>query len=122
MYCGTGRCRILGARCGNRERVFILVVHCMKGTRSARTGVGGIMANPYALLTFAALCWSGNHVVGRAIGGHVPPLGVSTMRWLIPALVLWPIAQPHLQRDWPAIKAQWPIMLWLGITGGAAFS
>src|SRR6185437_5057664 len=38
-------------------------------------------ANPYLLLAAAALFWSGNHIVGRAIGGHVPPIGVSTIRW-----------------------------------------
>jgi hypothetical protein len=30
--------------------------------------------NPYFVLAFAALCWSGNHIVGRAIAGHFPPL------------------------------------------------
>ncbi|HZP79546.1 MAG TPA: DMT family transporter [Pseudolabrys sp.] len=78
--------------------------------------------NPYLLLAFASLCWSGNHVIGRAIGGHVPPLGLSTVRWLIPAFVLWPFAREHLRRDWPEIKAHWRMMLWLGITGGALFS
>jgi drug/metabolite transporter (DMT)-like permease len=78
--------------------------------------------NPYLLLGFASLCWSGNHVVGRAIAGHVPPIGVSMARWLIPALIIWPFASPHLRRDWPLIKPHWRLMLWLGLTGGALFS
>jgi drug/metabolite transporter (DMT)-like permease len=94
--------------------------------RSAPARRGGAwlrrLGNPYLLLAFAGLCWSGNHLLGRAIEGHVPPLGISTVRWLIPALVLWPVARPHLQRDWPAIKAHWVILLWLGVTGGAVFS
>ena len=79
-------------------------------------------ANPYLLLAAAALFWSGNHIVGRAIGGHVPPIGVSTIRWLVPAVLLWPWARPHLKRDWPAIRRHWPAMLWLGLTGGALFT
>jgi drug/metabolite transporter (DMT)-like permease len=79
-------------------------------------------ANPYLLLAAAALFWSGNHIVGRAIGGHVPPIGVSTIRWLIPAVLLWPWARPHLERDWPVIRRHWPAMLWLGLTGGALFT
>lgn len=79
-------------------------------------------ANPYLLLVIAALCWSGNHIVGRAMGGHVPPLTVSAIRWLIPALLIWPWVHPHLKRDWPAIRAHWKIMLWLGLTGGALFT
>jgi drug/metabolite transporter (DMT)-like permease len=78
--------------------------------------------NPYLLLAFASLCWSGNHVIGRAIAGHVPPIGISLARWLIPALIIWPAARKHLRRDWPQIKSHWRLMLWLGLTGGALFS
>ena len=79
-------------------------------------------ANPYLLLALAALFWSGNHIVGRAIGGHVPPVGVSAIRWLIPAILMWPWVRPHLKRDWPVIRAHWKVMLWLGVTGGALFT
>jgi len=80
------------------------------------------LANPYLLLAIAALFWSGNHIVGRAMGGHVPPLTVSAIRWLIPVLLMWPWARPHLKQDWPAIRVHWKIMLWLGLTGGALFT
>ena len=79
-------------------------------------------ANPYLLLALAALFWSGNHIVGRAIGGHVPPGGISTVRWLIPSILIWPWVRPHLKRDWPAIRTHWKAMLWLGVTGGALFT
>lgn len=79
-------------------------------------------ANPYLLLAVASLFWSGNHIVGRAAGGHVPSLAMSTARWLIPAVVLWAFAHRQIRRDWPAIRAHWKIMLWLGLTGGALFT
>jgi len=91
-----------------------------RGRRSSR--LDRVFGNAYVLLAFAALCWSGNHIVGRAISGHVPPIGISTVRWLIPAIILWPLARQHLQRDWPIIKAEWGIMLWLAVTGGTLFS
>lgn len=78
--------------------------------------------NPYLLLALAALFWSGNHIVGRAMAGEVPPVGVSVLRWLLPLVILWPLARPHLKRDWPLMRGHWGIMLWLGITGGALFS
>ena len=81
-----------------------------------------LFANPYLLLALAALFWSGNHILGRAIAGHVPPIGISTVRWLIPALLLWLLARQHIKRDWPLIRAHWGIMLWLGLTGGALFT
>src|SRR5215468_2163019 len=81
-----------------------------------------VVDHAWLLLAFASLCWSGNHVLGRAIEGKVPPLGISTVRWFIPAIVLWPFVRDHMKRDWPVIKSHWGIMLWLGLTGGALFS
>jgi drug/metabolite transporter (DMT)-like permease len=78
--------------------------------------------NPYLLLAIASLFWSGNHIIGRAIGGHVPPLGLSTVRWFIPALLLWPLARSHLKHDWPLIRTHAGMLLWLGLTGGALFT
>jgi drug/metabolite transporter (DMT)-like permease len=78
--------------------------------------------NPYLLLAIAGLCWSGNHIIGRAVAGHVPPLALSTARWLLPAILLWPFARPHLQREWPVIRAHWLLLLFLVVSGGALFS
>lgn len=76
----------------------------------------------YACLITAALLWSGNHVVGRAVAGLIPPIGISMARWLVPALILWPFAHRHLRNDWPTIR-KYPVrMIWFGVTGGALFS
>ena len=82
----------------------------------------GIAGNPYFLLALASLFWSGNHVVGRAVAGVAPPIGISAARWLIPAIVLWPLARPHVARDWPRIRSHWRLLLFLGVTGGAVFT
>ncbi|MCK9915611.1 DMT family transporter [Microbacteriaceae bacterium K1510] len=60
--------------------------------------------------------------MGRAMAGEVPPIGASTLRWLVPLALVLPLARPHLARDWPEIRKHWPAMLWLGLTGGAMFS
>ena len=83
---------------------------------------GGLAANAYLLVAVSTLAWAGNHVVGRAIAGHVPPYSISTLRWLIPAFVLLPFAWTHLKRDWLAIRAHKGLMLLLSITGGMMFS
>jgi drug/metabolite transporter (DMT)-like permease len=83
---------------------------------------GWLHDNPYLLLALAALFWSGNHIVGRAIGGEVPPIGISTVRWLLPTIALGFLAFPYIRRDWPVIRAHWGILLWLGIVGGALFT
>ena len=81
-----------------------------------------IWDNPYLVLAFASLCWSGNHIVGRAITSHIPPLTISTIRWLVPVFVIWFIARSEIQTDWPSVRQLWGIVLWLGITGGTLFS
>ena len=73
------------------------------------------------LAAFAALCWSGNHIVGRAIAGEVPPLATGCIRWIAPALILAPFVRPHLVRDWPEIRRTWPAVLMLSLLGGAIF-
>jgi len=78
--------------------------------------------NPYFLLAMASLFWSGNHIVGRAIAGEVPPFAISMLRWLLPAIFIGPFARFYISRDWPLIKRDWKILLFLGMTGGAIFT
>src|SRR6266513_959463 len=60
-----------------------------------------IWDNPYLVLAFASLCWSGNHIVGRAITGgtlfsalqyvglqHTTALNVSILNSLVPVLIV----------------------------------
>src|SRR5262249_55202861 len=59
--------------------------------------------------------------VGRAIAGYFPPLTISTIRWFIPAIILWIAGRSRIEQDWPLIRRHWIIMLWLGSTGGSLF-
>jgi len=91
-------------------------------TRPWHNRATAAFGNPYLLLALTSLFWSGNHIVGRAAGGIVPPLALSTLRWFIPTLLLWIIARQHIVRDWPTIRAHWKILLWFGVTGGVLFT
>jgi drug/metabolite transporter (DMT)-like permease len=84
--------------------------------------VGASSVRAYALLALASLCWSGNHVLGRAIAGQVPPVSLSALRWVAPCIIAGILARHHLSRDWPAIKSHWKVILALGLSGGALFS
>ena len=81
----------------------------------------GLFGNAYLLLALASLCWSGNHLMGRAIAGHVPPLTITTLRWLLAAAILYPFAHPYLARDWPLIRKHFGVLTYLSLTGGALF-
>jgi len=82
---------------------------------------GAMFGNAYLLLVLAGLCWSGNHVMGRAIAGYVPPLAISTLRWLLAAAILLPFVRQHLARDWPLVRQRPIPILFLGLLGGALF-
>jgi drug/metabolite transporter (DMT)-like permease len=80
-----------------------------------------IGASPYLLLAIAPFFWAGNHIAGRAIAGHVPPGGLSVLRWLLAAAILLPFAISHLRRDWPVFAAKpWTFVL-LALAGGGIF-
>jgi drug/metabolite transporter (DMT)-like permease len=81
----------------------------------------GLFGNAYLLLALASLCWSGNHLMGRAIAGHVPPLTISMLRWLLAAAVLYPFIHHHLRRDWPLIRRHLGVLTYLALIGGAVF-
>src|SRR5262245_37649210 len=74
---------------------------------------------PYLLLSLTSLFWAGNIVLARFVAGHVPPMTLSCVRWVGAFAMLLPFAWPHLKRDWPALRAQLPLMLVLSATGFA---
>ena len=78
-------------------------------------------AAAYVLLPLAAACWAGNHIIARAVGGHVPPASLAVARWILVAALVLPFALPYLRRDWAHLGKSRGIMLLLAITGGGAF-
>jgi drug/metabolite transporter (DMT)-like permease len=81
-----------------------------------------LLANPWLMLALAGLFWSGNHIAGRAAAGHVPPLGLGSLRWLLGAAIMWPFVAHHVRADWPKLRAGWRPVLALSLIGGAVFS
>lgn len=77
---------------------------------------------PFVLLLLATLLWGGNFVIGRAVSGDIPPLTLAFLRWCIAFIIFLPIAYSSLKRDWRMLKAHWPIVLILSLTGVAAFN
>jgi drug/metabolite transporter (DMT)-like permease len=85
----------------------------------ASNPAGWLNNQPYLLLSLASLFWAGNIVLARHVGAHVPPLTMTTIRWFGVFLILLPFAWPHLKRDWKALRAHLPLMLFLSLIGFA---
>src|SRR5579872_2366504 len=89
------------------------------GTVSRRNWLAN---QPYVLLSITALCWAGNAIVGRLAAGHIPPVTLAFLRWSLACLIILPLAWNHLKRDWQTIRARLGTMVFLSLTGIAAFN
>jgi drug/metabolite transporter (DMT)-like permease len=83
---------------------------------------GRIWGSAWTLLVLANVLWASNIIVGRAILGDVPAIALSFWRWVGAFGVAFWFAWPHLKKDWPALLAEWKIMLVLAATGIAFFN
>jgi drug/metabolite transporter (DMT)-like permease len=81
-----------------------------------------VWSNAYLLLTFTALFWAGNAIVGRAVRDLFPPIGLAFWRWLFALAIVLPFAWPHLRRDGARLRAAWPRIAFLGALGIGAFN
>ena len=78
---------------------------------------GPFHASPYLLLSLTSLFWSLNWVIGRAIVGHVTPLTLTWIRWIVAVAAMMPFAWPGIRAHWPAIRRNWKVIAWLGFWG-----
>jgi drug/metabolite transporter (DMT)-like permease len=81
------------------------------------TRVAAFHVSPYFLLTCTVFTWSLNWVIGRAIVGHVSPLALTFIRWVVAVAVMLPFAWPQIRAHWPAIRRHWKTIAWLGFWG-----
>ena len=84
--------------------------------------LGWLANQPYVLLSLTSLFWAINVVLGRYVAGHVPPIQLAFFRWGGAFLLLLPFAWPHLRREWPAIRANLPMLVVLAVTGIGAYN
>jgi drug/metabolite transporter (DMT)-like permease len=77
---------------------------------------------PYLSLSLAALFWSGNFVIGRAVSARIPPVGLAFWRWVIALVVLLVVAHRRLAADWPALRRAWRVLLPAGVLGVGCFN
>ena len=74
-------------------------------------------ASPYLLLTLAPLFWACNWIVGRGLHEEIPPLAMTFYRWTFALAFMLPFALPHVRRQWPLIRANYRVLVLLGVLG-----
>ncbi len=88
---------------------------------SARSSLLQRLRSPALGLALAALFWSGNFIVGRALRGVIPPLSLNFWRWLIALAILLPFCWSGLRLHGPALLRAWKPIAALGLSGLAVF-
>lgn len=73
--------------------------------------------NAYVLLAITSLCWSGNHVLARAMHNDMPPMALAFWRWSLASLILLPFVAAEAWRHRMAIRRHWRILLLLAVLG-----
>jgi drug/metabolite transporter (DMT)-like permease len=81
-----------------------------------------LMHRPYLVLVLTTLFWGGNVVAGKLAVGHIDPHALMILRWGGALLVILPFSIAPLKRDWPAIRGNWPLLLFYGAVGYATFN
>ncbi len=80
-----------------------------------------ILHSPVLALTLAALFWSGNFIVGRALRGHIDPVTLNFARWLIALALFAPFVWRDVWTNIAVVRREWRLILGLAATGIAAF-
>ena len=94
-----------------------------EGAKAQRaSGLAALADKPYFLMLLPGLFWAGNAIVARSVTGDIPPIGLAFWRWTLAALVIAPLAWPHLAADLPKMRVRWPIMLVLTTLGISIFN
>lgn len=73
-------------------------------------------------LSFAALFWAGNYVVGHLAVQAMSPFDLTWWRWLLAAVPLLVLAQVVEKPDWRAVVRHWPRLLLLAGLGLAGYT
>lgn len=76
----------------------------------------------YICLLFAALFWGGNAVAAKFAAGHVSPMLLTALRWLIALAILYLIGHQNLKKDRKIVVENLPFLLVMGGVGLCMFN
>ncbi|MDQ1196460.1 drug/metabolite transporter (DMT)-like permease [Rhizobium sp. SORGH_AS 787] len=93
-----------------------------KSGTSSNESSAPVLSRAYLVLTIAALCWGGNAVAGKLAVGHISPMVLTFLRWVVAVAIIVSISLPQLVRDWPVVKKRLPYFLTLGTVGYTCFN
>jgi drug/metabolite transporter (DMT)-like permease len=76
----------------------------------------------YIFLLLTTLLWGANSVAGKLAVGHVSPMTLVFLRWVLAVVIMLPIGWRTLKEDWPAVRRHWLVLAALGASGFTLFN
>jgi drug/metabolite transporter (DMT)-like permease len=76
----------------------------------------------YAYLLLTTLFWAGNSVAGKLAVGHISPMLLVTLRWVLALGVLAAIGWRQFLTDWPRMRRRLPLLCALATCGFTFFN
>jgi drug/metabolite transporter (DMT)-like permease len=78
--------------------------------------------NAYPLLVLTTLFWGGNTIAGKLAVGHISPMMLTGLRWVVALAILLAIGWSQFKKDWPVVRRHLPLMVPLGMVGFTFFN
>lgn len=98
----------------------------MKSPASTSAASGGLIDRlyqwPTVLLTLTAIFWAGNAVAGRMAVGHISPMLLVFLRWVMVLGVLWPLYGREVRAHWPILRPKLGRIVLMGLLGFTGFN
>src|SRR5688572_18381584 len=83
---------------------------------------GWIYVRPYLLLVLTTLMWGGNAVASRLAVGHISPMALTWLRWLVVCLLIAPCFAKDVIAQAPGLIARRFYIVLMAMLGYVAFN
>lgn len=74
------------------------------------------------LAILATIIWSGNFIVAKAVHKEIPPISLNFYRWLVAALIIFPLVYKRFRAEWSIVRKSWNYLFWISLTGISLFN
>jgi drug/metabolite transporter (DMT)-like permease len=81
-----------------------------------------VTGNAYVMLLLTTLLWAGNAVASPMAVGHLSPMTLVLLRWMVACSVLVVIARDAMVQDWPVLRKHLPYLFFMGALGYTGFN
>ncbi|MEO0680646.1 MAG: DMT family transporter [Pseudomonadota bacterium] len=84
--------------------------------------IARLYATPWLLLTFTAMMWASNAIMGRLAVDDISPGTLVLTRWIMVAGVMTALYRRELAEAWPAMRARLGLVSFMAFLGFTAFN